>query len=341
MTLSARAADPADFSAVNAALRALPEMHSMEADDGTKLVYSVVPPTSSTGPFRPVIIVEGRGESAFRYVEIIEEMQEKGFGPFYILDHRNQGFSEQEILGAVHSSDFNLYAKDLVKFGGSYDGPVQKDLRARGITEKPLIIAHSAGTPVINKAFVLQPDLGKKVVYIAPMNEINLGPTLERFHNKPIEILTSAMRGLRLGKKVYGPTVDDPKTLRLPRMAPLYAQEQLLNVRTPQESFSWINEALKAGTAIRTGVIPPPPVATLIFTGRRDQVVNNAATMAFACKTKSCTVVDLDGGHSLHNERKSIRSILVDHIDKFDRDEHIPNPGTECGSLYRVLYRSK
>ncbi|MGZ3711536.1 MAG: serine aminopeptidase domain-containing protein, partial [Bdellovibrionota bacterium] len=103
------------------ALRNTPYFHYFDADDKTKLAYSVISDPKATATKGPLVLVEGKGESAYRYVEFAQELQSKGWGPIYILDHRGQGYSEKVLKNSLHVTSFDTYVQDFIKF---MDGPV-------------------------------------------------------------------------------------------------------------------------------------------------------------------------------------------------------------------------
>ena len=113
------------------ALKDSPVFQIFAAADGTKLAYAVM---GEPGKLGPIAVVEGKGESVYRYLEFVQEMQARGYGPFYILDHRGQGHSQQVIKNAIHVESFDTYVDDFTRF---MDGPVKADLAAKGITRLP------------------------------------------------------------------------------------------------------------------------------------------------------------------------------------------------------------
>jgi len=334
-------ADPPSgtFPSVLEVLRATPELHSFNADDGTKLVYSVISNGERGGRLGPLVIAEGKGETVYRYLDFAREMQEKGYGPIFILDHRGQGFSEQVLKDSIHVKSFDTYVRDFIKF---MDGPVNAELASRGILQKPAIVAHSMGGPIVNLALHQRPDLTNRVAYVAPMFEINMGTTMERLHDKPAEYYTGAMRAFGFGEKTLGGSVTStPKKMistDTARMQTSYAIEREMNVRTPKASVSWLNEALKAGDKVRQpGTAPSTP--SIIFEGQFDTLVSNTALKDYACGAQSCTLVELPGAHALHQEKDPVRHTLEDKIDDFFQDRQIKDPEIGCENLYKVIVR--
>jgi lysophospholipase len=323
------AAEPTDFPTAVEALQKLPEMHSFDAADGSHLVYSVIH-GSSPGRLGPLVISEGKGETAFRYLKFAAEMQAKGYGPVFILDHRGQGFSQQVIANSVHVDDFHVYVKDFIQF---MDGPVKKTLAEQGIKAKPFIVGHSMGGAILNLSLRERPDLARRAAYVTPMFRIDLGGTMEKLDNKPAEWASSGLRRVGLGKVTFGGNVDDFPHAASEVHRHLQESEKLervLNVRTPRESLAWLNEALKAGDDIRDGG-SRPPTPSIFFTGTKDHVVSGAAIRDYACGSGQCAV-ELDGAHPLHQERDPVRTKLEDDIDAFFQGRPV-----SCENLYGKL----
>lgn len=319
-------------------LRGTPEFHSFEARDGTKLVYSVIDGQQGA-PANPVIIVQGKGETIYRYVEFADEMRQKGYGPFYVLDHRGQGFSEQVLPDSLHVATMDTFVEDFIKF---VDEPVRADLVRRGISAKPVIVAHSMGGNVAELALRRRPDLARSVAYVSPMFDINLGPFMAALNNKPVEYLAYALTRLGLGELRIGRDVNAPPSKKHGRSARRLKQalavEREMNIHTPKVSVSWVNAALK-GTERSRDPVGQPRLPAVIFQAERDFLVGNPAMTEYACSAENCLLVQLPGTHALHQGMDPVRHTLESRIDEFFREGDIKDPGVGCKRLYRVLKR--
>jgi alpha-beta hydrolase superfamily lysophospholipase len=315
-------------------LRNTPVYGSLTSDDGTKLSYSVI--GGDSGNLRPLVLVQGKGESAFRYIEFAHEMQKKGYGPFYILDHRGQGFSEKILKDAVHVEDFNSYVKDFIKF---MDGPVKADLLKRGFTGAPGMVAHSMGGTIANLALRLRPDLASRIAYISPMFALELSHMLAAWQNKPLQFLSGTMRAVGLGEMTFGPKVNEFHSRLLSsdieRIRTSYDLERERNIRMSKTSASWMNEAIKATQLIEQP--DKPQIPSLIFRGEYETLISNSALMNYACSVENCTLIELPGGHAGHQERDPVRYILEDKLDDFLQGREITPPGIGCERWYKVL----
>ncbi len=341
-SVCAFALDPAPESFPNEieALRNTPDLRSFVADDGTKLSFGIFDKNIKGQHLGPIVISTGKGESVYRYLEFAKEMQARGYGPIYVLEHRGQGFSNALGRNFVHVEDFHSYVKDFIKF---MDGPVKADLLARKITEKPKVVAHSMGGTVVKLARLLRPDLAERFAYIAPMDEIKLGSFMEYFHNKPAKWATGFLRLLGMGEHPFGNTgnawLENPASSVAGRLRSSYLIEQEKNIRTPGQSFAWANEAIKADGEILDSS-PASEDAAIIFQGQVDERVNNSALYNYACKHKQCTLVEIsDASHAIHQEENGRRFTLEDLIDKYFQGQPLLEP--RCADLYRIIFRPR
>lgn len=332
MSLPAFAGKAADtFPNAARDLRNTPSYHYFRSDDGTRLNYSVI--EGPAGNLNPIVISQGKGESVFRYVEIAKEM---GYGPIYILDHRGQGFSEKALKEAVHVENFQTYVDDFIRFN---EGPVKADLIKRGFKGKPFIMAHSMGSAIADLALREKPGLASRVAHISPMFGLELSGLLTRLKNKPVIYLSKALQGVGLGELRFGPSIHGHHS-RLTssdreRIFTSYAIEREFGIRVPKASASWVGAA--AETSFRIAEADKPKIPTIIFRGEYEAIVSKTAMFDYACSAENCKLVDLPGGHVLHQERDPVRKLLVEQLKAFYEGRDIPPPGPSCERWYKLI----
>ena len=263
--------------------------------DGLNIEY--VRYEASSTALRPIVISPGCGESAYRYEELVADLRARGYGPIYVLEHRGQGFSDGTGLRSdvVHVRRFAEYVVDFVDF---MRGPVATDLAARGYHGAPDLIAHSMGGAIANLALGADPSLARKVVYVAPMMDINtsiLNPMDDRLALWAAELLCAAGFGEKIGVGGLG------RARRL--KTPGVAQEIAAGIYRGGVSPSWLKESIKATKVIRKQASAHAE-PSLMITARRDRLVSNGALRTYAAEAQNCGLLDVDGPHGLHHVPK-------------------------------------
>lgn len=314
-------------------LKETPVFKKFQADDGTELSYSIL--QENTKNNRPVVFLEGKGESVYRYLEFAKEMEARGYGPFYVLDLRGQGYSTRKIPLAIDVDTFDTYVDDFFQF---MDKPVAEDLLRRGIRTKPFLMAHSMGGAIAELALRKRPDLVSRVAYVTPMFEIKFSAWMDRMHNDPIVYASRAMRKIGMGGRLFGGDVNSvPKVMissDRARILTAYGIEVEKGIRTPKASVSWLTSALNAQ---RTILGPgKPEIPAVIFQGQYDAVISNAALNEYACAAGNCSLIELPGAHALHQERDPVRYKYEELLDEFFRGNEIATEGP-CENFYKVL----
>lgn len=116
----------------------------------------------------PIVIVPGLGETQYRYKGLADYLTKSGFGPIYLIEHINQGRSDQLLNTKnhiLHANQFRGYVEDFLFF---MKGPLKNDLKNRGIQKKPVMVAHSMGGAILNLALLEDKSLAERAVYISP-----------------------------------------------------------------------------------------------------------------------------------------------------------------------------
>lgn len=314
------------------------DVRSFRSTKGAELSYFSVNQMKGGEP-RPIVISPGKGETAYRYLDLIHELLNKGYGPIYLLEHRGQGGSQRfgPQRHIIHVDDFHTYVDEFIEF---MDGPVAGDLASKGIRQKPVLLAHSMGGAVANLALHRRPDLADKIAYIAPMFGINYrSPVLHAFGGKPMDMLVSALCfakcDLAIGRKPGVPVV--PKYVDPLRRNYADELERILGIEATAVTPGWIREAIGATREIMHRA-QEQGTASVIFQARHEEVVMNPALFEYSCRAKNCGLVELEGGHALHQGEEKTRLALLEKLDEFYSTGKITAAAPKgCQDAFRLL----
>ena len=302
------------------------EKHFVSHVDEAKIRYLVIE-RQDRRPGVPVVISPGRGETVLRYYPLMHALHQRGYGPFFFIDHRGQG---QSFVPGVSSpevgdvEDFAHYIADLIQFAGEH---LPTEFEARGIHEKPLYLAHSMGGAILNLALVERPDLARAVVYIAPMFDIDVRLkkiSLSAGGNIFARGLAAVLCNVGLAKAklrmaIPPPSVLEPFDARDCSLNDIRRIEMLLGHLSTKVTVRWVNEALLASQRIlklnEQGHSPSVP--SLIVVAARDRLLKNRGLKHYSCRAENCEIVELPAGHAVHNGSANVREDLVQAIDDF------------------------
>lgn len=86
------------------------------ARDGTRLSYTIFSPEKRGSV--PVVISPGMGETGLFYTDMAYQLSQKGFGPFFVIDHRGNGRSQRFVddVKVVHIENFESLVDDYAQF---------------------------------------------------------------------------------------------------------------------------------------------------------------------------------------------------------------------------------
>lgn len=289
----------------------------------------------------PLLILPGKGESAFRYMELAHDLSKKGHGPIYLLEPRDQGFSQRSFPEAnvIDIDSFQTYRDDLFEF---MDGPLKSELSPE-LMQRLGILAHSMNGTVVNLALQMRPHLAQKIVLESPMIELNTHSTiLNTFHEKPAKMLAhfACLFGCSNFhfSTMTSPYSTDPKNLDHARRAIGYLQEAQNNIASTDVTIRWVQEALQATELIQPQT-DDSSADTLIFSGQFDNVVNNHAIYDYACASKNCSLIQLAGDHALHTSVSSVYKVFVNKTSEFLKKGTVAY--FEPSSCAKILVKAK
>lgn len=263
-----------------------------------------------------VIIIQGRNECIEKYFETARDLSERGFGSV-TFDLRGQGGSDRLIRdphrGYIY--DFDDYVSDLEPF---FEQIVLPDCRG-----PYFVLAHSTGALVAMRAAPLMTNRVRRMVLSAPL----LG-----FAGTPLakaRRYSSFYCAIGLGKRYLGGTkgpyapspfagntlTSDP--VRYTRATAIYEHHPELALGGP--TAAWIRAVCLAIERVEDpGFVAAFNVPTLIVAAGSDQVVDNAATDAFAARLRVGSLITIDGArHEILQEADFFRQQFLAAFDAF------------------------
>lgn len=263
-----------------------------------------------------VIIIPGRNECIEKYFETARDLSERGFGSV-TFDLRGQGGSDRLIRdphrGYIY--DFDDYVSDLEPF---FEQIVLPDCRG-----PYYVLAHSTGSLIAMRAAPLMTNRVQRMVLSAPL----LG-----FAGTPLakaRRYSSFYCAIGLGKRYLGGTkgpyqqspfagntlTSDP--VRYTRTTAIYEHHPELALGGP--TAAWIRAVCLAIERVEDpDFVAAFNVPTLIVAAGSDQVVDNAATDAFAARLRVGSLITIDGArHEILQETDFFRQQFLAAFDAF------------------------
>ncbi|MCL1058979.1 alpha/beta fold hydrolase [Shewanella gelidimarina] len=257
-----------------------------------------------------LVIVNGRNESYWGYLELIYELSY--FYNIYTYDHRGQGESERGAsdLDLGHVNEFQDYIVDLQLFMDKVVYPNSDG--------ECYLAGHSMGANICTQYIQLYEHKVKKLLLSAPMFGLGLSikskldtsshSIVERFTKKP---------NYALGRSFYDfPEFDKNvvtnSKLRYSRYTDSYNEKPNLKLNGP--STKWIQESIKAcdKALINAHKVDIP---VLILQAGHDYVVSNLAQDKFNETCPSSYIEVIEGAlHGLFIEEDKHRDIAVNKL---------------------------
>lgn len=274
----------------------------------------------------PLVIIPGLTETALRYGPLAKAFAAHGYGPIYILEHINQGQSDNHLAKKTRVIDihrFDDYVDDFIEF---VDGPLKEDLEARGIDKKPNLLAHSMGGAIANLALLKRSDLVDRAAYIAPMFQMRLKGVLKKIGEKRLKTLLEIACFRNCGSYLTATTFKrsgkDAKNFSMTRF--LKEAEYVHGIATTKVSLNWVNAAMKATEEIRNRA-SDYNTRSLIYMASDDELIENSVFQSYVCQNKVCSLIEVRGSHSPHLTPSETSDHLVSQISTFLRSDVTPN----------------
>lgn len=318
----------------------------MRTHDGKWVHYTILSPQNNQTT--PLVISPGMGETSLFYTELAFQLSQRGFGPFFIIDHRGNGLSQRDIPDSqtIHMDHFNLLVQDYIEFLHEI---VEPFLIQHHISQKPLSLNHSMGAAVGAIALGEQKDLQrffKSAVFFSPMFKINLRFRLQNpfstqnqslidwdlnfFNQQPISWILTGLKFLAPHYQVMGqgkiPSQFDTQN-RITSSEGHWKLRQYLETQLGQPltvthvTNSWIKEAIDASEMARQEV-PHIHIPTLLIGAQNDQLILNSALYDLSLNNplKHLEMIQ-NSKHAIHLENKFARNSLISLIQEMNEKE--------------------
>lgn len=272
-------------------------------------------------PKGAVIVLPGRGETAYKYSEFIYDLKGQGYDIF-VLDHRGQGLSDRFLDDKVksHVDSFDNYVTDLETF-------MSGAIRSMGY-KKTYLVAHSLGGAIAAGYLVKNPRGVTGAFLSAPMFDINTGK-----FGPSAEFLANALAALGYGanyapgQKPYNPAEKYEDNVTTTSVERYKMNKRLLELRPDLQmggsTVQWVKESLAFTRNLRSknDVFQVP---TIVLQAENDQYVNPKGQKEICTvhSPKYCKMFYVPGAkHELFMEKDTLRdrvmALLVQFINHY------------------------
>jgi len=283
------------------------QMPAAQPDSGEEVAGAV--------PRGTVIFIPGRSEFAEKFFEDMHVFASLGY-VVGSVDLRGQGLSYRECADRDRHvvTDFDDHVADL--------DHLISELEAVGAPRPYILAGHSAGSHVIFRFLHAHPGRVEWAITIAPMIDIDSGGIPRWLATR----LPVVMRALGLGQAFvpgHGPYSDDPSGWQslLTHDSERWEDEHILIRQNPDlrcggATFAWVGAALSSIKILhQPGFAEAIQTPVLMFQAGDEQIVDNAASTAFAARLPKCQFVRIDGAaHEILKETDIRRRQLWGHI---------------------------
>ncbi len=286
------------------------------ARDGTRLRTAVFEAPNAK---RVCVLLHGQTEFIEKYLEVIGELQARGF-TVATFDWRGQGGSAR-LLGdplKAHIADFAQYDDDLTSFLEQVVKPISP--------RPPLALAHSMGAHNLLRTLHDRPGAFSAAVLGAPMLAI-----ATRGYPAPLARIVTALQCSAGQSAVFawGMAARDPYLVdfttqlvtsdrdRFQRTQDFLKQNPPLRLAGP--TWGWIEAAYRSMARVSApGFAEAIETPVLIVGAGKDRIVRVEAERAFARALPHGTYVELtDAEHEILQENDSIRAQFWQAFDGF------------------------
>jgi lysophospholipase len=276
--------------------------------DGVRLRAALFPCASPRGS---VVLSPGRTEPIEKYYEVVEELRGRGF-TVLVHDWRGHGLSARLTPDPLkgHAGDWRAFMGDYQRVLEAFAGRLPKPWIAMG---------HSMGGGLTALALADGEDRFAAAVLTAPMVGLNMD-------GKPAALaraLAWALPRLGLaaayavgrGDPLYGPFENNALThdrARWDRTVALVSHEPKLQLGGP--TWGWLRFAFELQARLGTMRLAIP---LLIVAAEDEQLVDNAASRAFAERSGGRFVVIPGARHEILMETDGVRGQFWKAFDGF------------------------
>jgi lysophospholipase len=293
--------------------------HFVVTQSGARLRTATFAAAAGTPERGVCVLLHGQTEFIEKYVEVIGELQARGFC-VVTFDWRGQGMSSRALADhrKSHVKDFREYDEDLATFLEQ----VVKPLGAGA----PLVLAHSMGAHILLRTLHDRPRIVRAAVLSAPMIAVSTRGYPAWFAAGTTALMNALGRseGWVLGMEGRDPlkmrfedNLVTSDRARFKRQQDLIAKNP--DIRLAGPTWGW----LKAAEASMARVLAPGyPEAieapVLVCGGGKDRICLTPATRDFAKRLPHGSYVEFeDAEHEILMENDAIRSRFWKAFDDF------------------------
>lgn len=296
----------------------------------------------------PVVISPGMGETGLFYTETAYHLSRLGLGPFFVIDHRGNGFSQRFIddLKVVHLDRFQSMVDDYTQFIQEIVIPY---LNQKKIQAKPLSLSHSMGSAVNAIALEQEPWLQqfyRSAIFYSPMFKINflfrlsipwegkrhslLSLDLNLFDQKPLSWLISELKDWAPRANILGqgavPVEFDPNNRVTSSEGHWLLRQRLENefgeaLVVEHVTNGWMGEAIQAAAQARdSGKSIRLPC--LVIGAENDDLVLSSGLKEFVAHSPRAQLRMISHSkHAIHLENRPARRSLMRFIETMAHQE--------------------
>jgi lysophospholipase len=287
------------------------------AKDGTHLRAGVF---EAAAPGKVCVLLSGRGEFIEKYVEVIGELQARGY-TVASFDWRGQGGSARPLADPLKAyvRDFSAYDDDLASFLEQIVRPIAP--------RPPLVLAHSMGGHVLLRALHARPGLFRAAALSAPMLGLQTrGYPLWMVRSVPAIYETFGQSH----DYAWGMAKQDPLDIDFEHQLCTghrgrYARTQQIiadrpSLRQGGATWGWITAAYRSMAEVTAPGYAEAITTPILFAGAgHDRIARAEVGRSFAKRLPHCSYVELkDAEHEILMERDFIRAQFWKAFDGFD-----------------------
>ncbi len=281
--------------------------------DGTRLRVARWEPAS---PVRgTTLILHGRAEFIEKYVEVIGELQQRGWRVL-MADLRGHGHSTRPLADPLkgHADSFDPWVQDIRAL---------IEVARQAGWGPDWALAHSMGGHLLLRMLLLQGTAGLRAAgLISPMLALEMGPLPETL--ALLIARAACMVGLA---QAYGPGQGADKRSghafignRLTTDAGRFARNEALLRDDPAlalggVTYGWLRAALLSIQAVRQADTSRLNIPLHIASTANDRIVRPQAHRAAAARLPGCSISQHSGEHELLMERDSTRAEIWAALD--------------------------
>lgn len=260
-----------------------------------------------------LVLVQGRGESAVKYEELVQDLNTLGYS-VYTYDHRGQGFSTRltKDRQKSHIENFQNYVDDLKLF-------VDKFV-TENIHNKPILVGHSMGGLISSLYLAQNPNAAEKLFLTAPAFSIQSEHSKLAIKAATCISFISAPTEYAKGKGPFDPALafennkytTSPERFSASRQALIQA-----GIAIGGPTNRWVCETVRATEQLAKNLSRLNQIKVYIASASDEREVRNEDHLKTCNQLASCYQKTYQGRHELWLETDKTRTELLADLDDF------------------------